>query len=156
MSRDRTAGPVVFGGRAEGPAYPGGSARRTRTPLRIVSKSALPLFVYGTLGRGRANEHLLARIGGSWAAATVRGRLIDRGWGAAAGFPALVLDEDTDPVRGHLFVSPALADHWDELDAFEGEEYRRVRTTALREDGSPVEAFVYAASDEAPPGRDER
>lgn len=33
------------------------------------------LFVYGTLGPGRANEHVLNEIGGSWEKASVHGYL---------------------------------------------------------------------------------
>jgi len=40
------------------------------------------LFVYGTLGPGRPNEHVLGAIGGSWESATVSGSLREEGWGA--------------------------------------------------------------------------
>ena len=50
------------------------------------------LFVYGTLGPGRPNEHVLGSIDGSWEAASVTGTLHDEGWGAAMGYPGIVLD----------------------------------------------------------------
>jgi gamma-glutamylcyclotransferase (GGCT)/AIG2-like uncharacterized protein YtfP len=40
------------------------------------------LFVYGTLAPGRPNEHMLAEVDGEWETATVRGRLVQEGWGA--------------------------------------------------------------------------
>jgi len=40
------------------------------------------LFVYGTLGPGRPNEHVLDAVGGSWETATVSGTLREEGWGA--------------------------------------------------------------------------
>ena len=40
------------------------------------------LFVYGTLGPGRPNEHVLTAIGGSWLNASVSGFLRNEGWGA--------------------------------------------------------------------------
>lgn len=102
------------------------------------------LFVYGTLGPGRPNEHVMQKIGGQWRTALVRGRLVQEGWGADMGFPALVLDEAGDDIRGHVFVSENLAHSWADLDEFEGAEYQRVLTTALLEDGSRVETYVYA------------
>jgi len=51
------------------------------------------LFVYGTLAPGRANEHILADVPGQWEPASVSGRLLEQGWGAAVGYPGLVLDQ---------------------------------------------------------------
>ena len=103
------------------------------------------LFVYGTLGPGRPNEHVMQKIGGSWQPASVRGRLVQAGWGfERSGFPALVLDEDGEEITGHVFVSPNLAAHWPALDAFEGEDYVRELTRAILADGTEVEACVYA------------
>ena len=39
----------------------------------------------------------------------MRGRLIEMGWGAAMGYPGIVLDETAQEVAVHLFTSPALA-----------------------------------------------
>lgn len=72
------------------------------------------------------------------------GRLIQEGWGAAMGYPGIVLDARGDEVRGLLFSSDSLDAHWDRLDAFEGDGYRRVLAPVLREDGTRVEAYVYA------------
>lgn len=105
------------------------------------------LFVYGTLAPGRPNEHVLAAVPGRWEPATVRGRLYPEGWGAAAGYPGIVLAEDGDEVRGLVFSSVALATHWARLDAFEGPGYQRVPVTARLADGTLVEAQVYQLSD---------
>jgi len=51
------------------------------------------LFIYGTLGPGRPNEYVMQKIGGIWEAGSIKGRLIEAGWGATMGFPGLVLDE---------------------------------------------------------------
>jgi gamma-glutamylcyclotransferase (GGCT)/AIG2-like uncharacterized protein YtfP len=101
------------------------------------------LFVYGSLAPGGFNHHILAGIEGDWVAASVRGHLREAGWGAAMGYPAIVLDDTADPVSGFVFVSDQLREHWPELDTFEGEEYERVRTSARLEDGTSVAAFVY-------------
>ena len=101
------------------------------------------LFVYGTLGPGRPNEHVMQKIGGSWQPASVRGRLVHAGWGfERSGFPALVLDEDGEEITGHVFVSPNLAAHWPALDAFEGEDYVRELTRAILADGTEVEQEI--------------
>jgi gamma-glutamylcyclotransferase (GGCT)/AIG2-like uncharacterized protein YtfP len=77
------------------------------------------LFVYGTLKPGHANAHLLEAIGGTWQPASVVGTLHPEGWGAGQGYPALVLDETGSDVRGVVFTSERLPQHWQELDEFE-------------------------------------
>jgi gamma-glutamylcyclotransferase (GGCT)/AIG2-like uncharacterized protein YtfP len=104
------------------------------------------LFVYGTLAPGRPNEHVLADIPGSWQPATVTGTLLQEGWGAAAGYPGIVLDEHGAKVQGLLFSSERLADQWARLDQFEGDGYERVLTTATLDDGTTVDAFIYKLS----------
>ena len=109
------------------------------------------LFVYGTLAPGRPNEHLLEDIPGEWEPATVSGTLFPEGWGAAAGYPGIVLDERGGEVQGFLFSSESLAEHWARLDEFEGEGYERVLTTAKRRDGTIVNACIYKLSGNGPP-----
>jgi len=40
-------------------------------------------------------------------------------------------------------ISLKLDDHWAELDAFEGEEYKRVSTRVTTKDKLAVDAFIY-------------
>lgn len=101
------------------------------------------LFVYGTLGPGRPNAHILERLGGSWEDASVKGVLRDAGWGAELGYPGIDLDAEGDWVEGFVFASESLAANWSELDAFEGEGYRRVAVSASLKDGSVVNAWIY-------------
>lgn len=101
------------------------------------------LFVYGTLGPGRPNAHVLETIGGTWQVASIRGRLREAGWGASQGFPGIDLDGKGELVSGFVFSSPHLDDHWDRLDAFEGVEYVRTTAVATLEDGSCMDVFVY-------------
>jgi hypothetical protein len=56
----------------------------------------------------------------------VDGDLIVYGSGAASGYSALTLRRDGPAVGVHVLTSAALRGAWDELDAFEGAEYRRV------------------------------
>lgn len=93
------------------------------------------LATYGTLAPGRVNEHQLADLKGIWRQGTVRGKLVDAGWGAELGYPGLVLDPAGQDIEVSLFESPDLPDHWSRLDAFEGAGYRRVTTQARTEDG---------------------
>ena len=101
------------------------------------------LFVYGTLGPGRPNEHVLSAIGGTFQEASVKGFLKPQGWGADMGYPGIVLNDRGDEINGYIFCSEMLGQHWDELDAFEGEEYQRILTTVKAKDNMAVEAYIY-------------
>lgn len=105
------------------------------------------LFVYGSLGPGRQNEHVLAAIGGDWQVASVMGTLRQEGWGAAMGYPGIQLGADGSEVPGFLFSSENLSEHWKALDEFEGASYQRVLTTVKLEDNTTVAAYVYALRD---------
>ncbi|GAB4393024.1 MAG: gamma-glutamylcyclotransferase [Kiloniellaceae bacterium] len=106
------------------------------------SSADIRLVAYGTLAPGRANHHQLVQLRGLWRQGTVRGRLIEAGWGAAMGFPGLVLDPRGDDVAVHLLESDDLPHHWARLDAFEGVGYRRTVTEVQTEDAL-LEAWVY-------------
>lgn len=100
------------------------------------------LVTYGTLAPGRSNHHELAPLKGQWRRGTVRGKLFEAGWGAALGYPGLVLDPQGPTVEVHLLESAELPAHWTRLDAFEGPGYRRVVTTVATEDGE-LDAWIY-------------
>ncbi len=108
----------------------------------VTQLAATRLATYGTLAPGRVNNHHLADLEGYWRQGTVKGRLVEAGWGAKLGFPGLILDPLGQAVDVHLFESPDLPDHWPRLDAFEGEGYRRVVTQVYTRDGD-LEAFIY-------------
>ena len=101
------------------------------------------LFVYGTLGPGRPNEHVLTAIGGTWEEAIVNGYLKSEGWGAEMGYPGIVLDDTGDEIKGYVFSSDNLEIHWDKLDEFEGEEYKRVLIKVKTEDKKTIDAYIY-------------
>lgn len=105
------------------------------------------LFVYGSLAPGRDNAHVLAELAGTWEPAVASGTLRAQGWGAALGFPGIVLDPQGGDVSGLVFTSDALDQHWARLDAFEGEGYVRVLANVRLDDGRRVEAYVYALRD---------
>ncbi|MBD1997745.1 gamma-glutamylcyclotransferase [Leptolyngbya sp. FACHB-541] len=101
------------------------------------------LFVYGTLAPGRPNEHVLADVPREWEPATVTDMLLPEGWGAAVGYPGIVLDKDGDGIEGFLFSSERLTEHWTRLDQFEGQGYERVLTTAKLKDRTTVDTYIY-------------
>ena len=108
------------------------------------------LFVYGTLKKGGKNAHLLERIGGTWRAASVKGKLYPQGVSGTEGYPALILDEAQKPVQGLVFSSSTFSRWWALLDAYEGEGYQRVTTKVKLKTGTSVEAFMYVPASEAP------
>ncbi|MCI1033777.1 gamma-glutamylcyclotransferase family protein [Raoultella terrigena] len=101
------------------------------------------LFVYGTLGPGRPNAHILEHIGGTWQEGHVGGSLSDKGWGAEMGYPGMVLDDSGNRVQGFLFTSENLQNHWQLLDEFEGSEYERVTVEVTISSGQTVKSYIY-------------
>lgn len=101
------------------------------------------LFVYGTLAPGRPNEHILAELSGSWQPASVKRSLRNEGWGASMGYPGIVLSESGETVDGFIFQSKDLSSYLKQLDDFEGDGYKRVKTLATLENGAIVETYIY-------------
>lgn len=99
------------------------------------------LAVYGTLGPGKPNHRHVEMLRGTWTRGVVRGELRPEGWGAAQGYPGLVLGHGGE-VAVDLLLSDDLPDHWARLDAFEGDGYQRVVTTVSTGHG-PIEACIY-------------
>lgn len=106
------------------------------------------LFVYGSLQPGGPNEQVLAAIEGEWQSGSVKGTLIEKGWGAQIGYPGLILDAQGSDVSGHVFSSPYLASTLSDLDRFEGDQYARVVAPVTLQSGQQVDAFVYVLRDD--------
>lgn len=118
------------------------------TPLPPSEDSSLltaahRLVTYGSLGPGRPNHHRLSHIEGTWTQGTVRGRLVQRGWGAAMGYPALVLDKAGPELDVWILEAKEMKHEWAWLDELEGEEYGRV-TVPVYTAGGIVMAQIYA------------
>ena len=125
------------------------------TTIAFVDESApdTRLAVYGTLRPGRVNHHQISALAGSWQRGTVKGKLFSSGWGAALGFPGLILDPLSPAVDVDLFESMDLAEHWARLDEFEGSGYRRVVATVKTEEGER-NAWIYVLAEEPPDARE--
>ena len=106
------------------------------------------LATYGTLAPGRPNHHQLDGLEGRWLKGYVNGRLVETGWGASLGYPALLLDADGPDIGVDVFESIDLPAHWDRLDAFEGPGYERVITTVHTPTGD-VQASIYVSRPES-------
>ncbi len=115
-----------------------------------ASKALNRLAVYGSLAPGRPNHHYLADISGTWRKGWVEGVLYDRGWGAAQGFPGIRPERGGPRVEVHVLESNELADHWDRLDDFEGEEYRRLSVEIHGLETEPVAGWIYALKTACP------
>lgn len=107
------------------------------------------LAIYGTLAPGRVNHHQISALAGTWKRGTVRGTLFASGWGAALGFPGLLLDPMGPLVDVDLFESAELPGHWARLDEFEGSGYRRVVTVVETTEGERT-AWIYELAEDLP------
>ena len=119
---------------------------------QIADPSGAPytrLAVYGTLAPGRVNHGQISALRGNWQRGTVKGKLFSSGWGAALGFPGLILDPLGRPVDVDVFESLELPEHWARLDKFEGSGYRRVVTTVNTAAGN-LAACIYVLAEDQP------
>ena len=100
------------------------------------------LATYGSLAPGRPNFHQLDGLQGRWSEGRVFGTLVEAGWGATLGYPALALHPDGAAIAVHVFESADLPAHWARLDSFEGPGYSRVVTTVSTLAGD-IAASIY-------------
>ncbi len=95
------------------------------------------LFVYGSLKRD-ASEHFRIAEGSSFIGmGRVHGRLAEN-----TEYPALVPDENFW-VEGEVHWLEDPANRFSELDAYEGDDYRREVALIYMDDGTHTEAWVY-------------
>jgi gamma-glutamylcyclotransferase (GGCT)/AIG2-like uncharacterized protein YtfP len=113
----------------------------------LVEAPDTRLAVYGTLAPGRVNHHQLSALAGTWQRGTVRGQLLSSGWGAALGFPGLILDPLGPRVDVDVFESAELPEHWNRLDEFEGCGYQRV-VAMVTTQGGEQSAWIYVLAKE--------
>jgi gamma-glutamylcyclotransferase (GGCT)/AIG2-like uncharacterized protein YtfP len=111
-----------------------GEATDAERIVEDVFGASRRLAVYGSLARGEVNHHALSDMEGSWHDATVRGVVYHLPWVDGNVYPGIVLTESAPDVSAQIFTAPALSEHWDRLDAFEGDNYYRA-LALMRLDG---------------------
>jgi gamma-glutamylcyclotransferase (GGCT)/AIG2-like uncharacterized protein YtfP len=116
----------------------------------VTGGAEVRLATYGTLAPGRQNHGQLSDLAGRWLVGQVRGSLVDEGWGAELGYPALILDPGGPPVEVYVFESEALVHHWDRLDEFEGPGYRRAAVDVSTDEGV-LAASIYVIAEPPDP-----
>ncbi len=107
-------------------------------------QSNCKLFVYGSLGPGQSNAHLLNALAGTWKEASVTGYLQETNRARGIYYPLLRPHPEGEAVDGHVFISDALPKHWSRLDQFEGPAYTRLLTLIAYKNGQKDVANVYA------------
>jgi len=125
----------------DGASQRGSAAASDSAPHRLAT--------YGSLAPAGPNHHQLDSLDGRWLDGFVRGRLVNAGWGAGLGYPALILDPEGLEIPVQVFESVDLPDHWSRLDDFEGPGYQRTVTT-VRTPAGDVDAFIYSLQGEVP------
>jgi gamma-glutamylcyclotransferase (GGCT)/AIG2-like uncharacterized protein YtfP len=111
--------------------------------IETIFGASRRLAVYGSLAPGESNHHVLTNLTGEWFDGVVRGHLMDSGWGSDLGYPALRWDPNGDEVPAKLLVSADLPGHWERLDAFEGDHYRRDLVTVHHPGNETSIANIY-------------
>jgi len=112
--------------------------------MEALFSASRHLIVYGSLAPGGLNHGLVSELDGEWKRGWVTGELLERGWGAAMGYPALRWCPEGKEVDAFMFISPELPEHWHRLDEFEGLEYKRILAPFWTADGQVWVGNVYA------------
>lgn len=123
------------------PGVEGGRLRRaSTTPSTEVVKE---LFVYGTLRAGHSAHSMLNGYAEDVRSATCTGRLV----AFDDGYPGLVEDESATVV-GELVTLRDLAPAFALLDAYEGDDFRRVLKQVRTKDERELWAWCYVLASE--------
>lgn len=109
----------------------------------LLGQPANRLAVYGSLAPGERNDWVLRELAGEWKPGLVRGVLHPDGWGASQGFPGMQWVPTAGIMSVLLFSSPELPQHWTRIDAFEGDDYRRILIPVGLDGGDRVVANIY-------------
>jgi gamma-glutamylcyclotransferase (GGCT)/AIG2-like uncharacterized protein YtfP len=94
------------------------------------------LAVYGTLAPGQPNHWVVQSFGGHWSKAWVRGIALQD-----QGYPVFIDDPHAPEFEVDVLKSSMI--DWDALDAFEGENYRRI-LVRLRGGAESFTGNIYA------------
>ena len=113
--------------------------------LNSLFRTSNHFAVYGTLAPGAPNHHVLESLSGEWRDGAVHGDLLQKGWGAQQGYPAIRWNPRSGQVPVKLLVSEDLEHHWERLDKLEGPEYQRILVPVYLGDEVLAVANIYEA-----------
>jgi len=104
------------------------------------------LIVYGTLAPNKPNHSVVEHIKGTWHKGTVRGKLVNQGWGAQSGYPGFMpaSSEEQTEIEVFVLISNELESNWQYLDNFEGEDYIRMLAAYELDTGEKGVGNIYA------------
>ena len=88
---------------------------------RMFGHPSTRLAVYGSLRPGESNHNQLATVPGNWQDGSVKGSIKRPG-----EYLEFTWDVCSSEVAVKVLTSDRLCDHFDRLDEFEGEDYRRI------------------------------
>lgn len=103
----------------------------------LLDKPDQKLVVYGTLAPGQPNYGMLERLHGSFEECKVKGSIEE-----VNQLPFFVWKPHGQLVKAKLFTSSSLPSHWENLDRFEGENYKRILIPVKKADSISI-ANVY-------------
>jgi gamma-glutamylcyclotransferase (GGCT)/AIG2-like uncharacterized protein YtfP len=110
------------------------------------------LIVYGSLAPGESNHAEVKDIKGTWQRGIIKGKLEKEGWAAGMGYYGFrhTLVEEQEIIKAYVLFSDELVSHWQRLDEFEGNEYKRVLAKIELENGEVAVGFIYAINEDSP------
>lgn len=115
---------------------------------KLIIKAHKPekvLIVYGTLAPGKPNHSKIEHIKGEWEKAIIKGKLINKGWGAELGYNGFASagDEESITIEAYVLFSDELPANWQYIDDFEGNGYKRILTKYEMENGKIGIGYIY-------------
>jgi gamma-glutamylcyclotransferase (GGCT)/AIG2-like uncharacterized protein YtfP len=126
------------------------------THLTAVEKDFFKIFspeksliIYGSLAPNAENHWVVEHIKGNWQKGVVKGQLLKEGWGIEMGYLGFKPSDDENQETINVFVlfSDELIAHWQAIDDFEGDEYRRILAKYELNDGQIGVGFIYAINE---------
>ena len=120
----------------------------TQTEQSIIEKYRpdKSIIIYGTLAPNRPNHSKIEHIKGEWKRGTVKGKLVNEGWGAELGYFGFkhTQTDEQENIKAYIFFSDKLVDTWSYLDEFEGDGYRRILAKYELDNGEIGIGNIYA------------
>lgn len=104
------------------------------------------LIIYGSLAPGESNHSIMDPIKGEWKKATIKGKLLEGGWGSSLGYHGFTPanSDEAEIINAYVLFSKDLTASWNYLDEFEGDGYIRIQTEYQLENGEKGIGFIYA------------